>query len=292
MVRGVWESCSKQRDNMKNKKSWNNKVLSDSRKFCLWKVVHRGTVRSGPCRSHGSSLDSRLHTTKPLGSICGSSGWSFIRPHLSLCLWYQSDLWRRPLEMMRARNGAATAPFTQHILSVQSKGRNPLLSDNFVLRFYFSCFWISMLFWTLLFGNATYLEWNSVSQPKTWVVWFIRSELQECFLLLGVSDIQSLPLGSGRSPGRLPFRHLRAQPPRAGLGLWTHSILTDIPAQKPLRSYRIVIHTLTRSPGMSPGWKWVKFWTLRISLFVCSGKARAEAFHRDSTSGFWSLAHS
>lgn len=93
--------------------------------------------------------------TGPFWSMHGSTGCSFTGPCLLLWLDYQSDLWRRPLQMMWEGNSVAIAAFIWHILSVQSKYKNPFLNDVVGLLFYFSCLWNSVFFCAPLLGTPS-----------------------------------------------------------------------------------------------------------------------------------------
>lgn len=126
---------------MENKKNLNLKVL-----FLLESsVCGRFCMCSGPMQAAVERAGLQPHTNQPLTdqnlwSICGSTAYSYIRPYLLSWSQYHSELHHRPLEMVWAEKHVATAASTQHILSIHSKCRNPLLNDILRCLFIFLAF--------------------------------------------------------------------------------------------------------------------------------------------------------
>lgn len=166
---------------------------------------------------------------------CGSCRSSFIRPYLFVVIAVALIYGVGSLEITWTGNGTTTAVSTQHILSIQSKCRSLVLNDIFVLSFlFFSCFWNTVLFGTLLFGNTVYLEWFSGCQPKTWVVFSVlsafslKSHFYHCW---GWAYKYFIPGVRGGTPEKLLQVPPRAQcpkgrPPQVSTSDLTHDAST------------------------------------------------------------------
>lgn len=155
---------------------------SVSRKFFAQEFIQRAMLSSpttkNACWTPGwksKAASFKPRNFVPLRGGCGDV-CAFTRPYFICCDFRTTVIHGRGrLEIIRTGVRTAAAISSQHPLSAQRKRRNPIRSDISAF-FYFSCFWNTALFCTLLAGTAMYSEWYSVRQPRTWVVFSVLSD--------------------------------------------------------------------------------------------------------------------